>query len=80
MEAAAKADHRRPAGERARGFLHVLLAVVTLAEREELHHFTRKILVGASFAVLCAVEVDHHRRIAGNGVQEIAEVAERVRA
>ena len=59
-----------PAGEGACGFLDVLLAVVALAEGEELHHLAREILVGRALAVLRAVEIDHHRRIARDGVQQ----------
>ena len=67
-----------PAGERARGLLDVLLGVVAFAEREELHHLAREILVRRALAVLHAVEVDDHRRILGDRVQQRAEVAERV--
>ena len=69
-----------PARERARRLLDVLLRVAAFAERKELHHFTREILVGRSLAVLRTVEVDHHRRIARHRVQQVTEVAERVGA
>ena len=43
--------------------LHVLLAVVTFAEREELHHLAREVFVGMAAAVLHGVELDQHRRV-----------------
>ena len=69
-----------PPGESARGFFDVPLGVVTLAEREQLHHFAREILVRSALAVLDAVEIDEHRRILGDRVQQDAEAAKRVGA
>ena len=68
MRCAAKAKLARirihaPAGEGARHFLDVLLAVIAFAKREQLHHFTRKIFVRGAFAILRAVEINQHRRI-----------------
>ena len=67
-----------PAGEGTRRFLHVLLAILPLAQREELHQLAREILVGTAFPVGRAVEIDHHRRIARHGTQKLAKVAQRV--
>ncbi len=69
-----------PAGERARRLLHVLLGVVALAEREELHHLAREVLVRRALAVLRAVEIDEHRRVLGDRMQQRAEIAGGVRA
>ncbi len=69
-----------PAGERTRRFLDVLLGVVALAEREELHDLAREILVRLALAVLRAVEVDEHRRVLRRRVQQRAEVAQRIGA
>ena len=69
-----------PAGERARRFLDVRFGVVALAEREQLHHLAREVLVRRALAVLRAVEVDEHRRILRRRVQQRGEVAERIGA
>ena len=69
-----------PAGKGARGLLDVLLAVVAFAEREKLHHFAGEILVRRALAVLRVVEIDDHRRVARDGVQQVREIAERVGA
>ncbi len=85
MEEGAEAERaglgvEAPAGERAGGFLDVRFGVAALAQREELHHLAREVLVGRAPAVLHAVEIEHHRRILADGVQHDAEVAERVGA
>src|SRR5208283_1295388 len=69
-----------PAGEGPRRLLDVLLAVVAFAEREQLHHLTREILVRSPLAIAGAIEVDHHRRITGYGMQQVAKMPERVGA
>ena len=69
-----------PAGERAGGLLDVALGEMAFAQREELHHFTREILVGLTLATLRAVEIDQHRGILGRGVQHRGEIADCMRA
>ena len=69
-----------PAGEGTRCFLDVLLRVVSLAQGEQLHHLTGEVLVGLALAVGSIVEIDHHRRIAGDVMQEAREVAQRMPA
>jgi hypothetical protein len=69
-----------PARERARRFLDVAFRVLPLAEREELHHLAREVLVRLRLAALRGVEVDEHRRVLRRRVQEVGEAAERVRA
>src|SRR3954468_6779077 len=53
-----------PAGERAGELLDIALGVVTYAEREELHHLARVVLVRLALAIGLPVEPDEHRRIA----------------
>src|SRR5260221_2014323 len=65
-----------PSGESARGLLHVLLAVAALAQREQLHHLAREILVGRLLAFAHVFEIPQHRRILGHAVQHGGEVAE----
>ena len=69
-----------PPRKRTRGFLDVLLAVLALSQREQLHHFARKIFIRRSLPVLHAIEIDDHRRIAGDGMQKLAEVTQCVGA
>jgi len=69
-----------PAGEGPRRLLQIGLAVAALAEGEELHQLARKVLVGRLLAAARVVEIDQHRRVARDGVQQVAEVAERVTA
>ena len=64
-----------PAGEGARGLLHVLLGIPSFTEREKFHRLAREIFVRCAFPVLHAVEIEDHRRVPGNGMQERAEVA-----
>src|SRR5262245_9503398 len=68
----------RPAGEGARGLADVALSVVALAEREELHHLAREVLVRLALAIGRRIEVDHHRRVLRDGVQKLAEIPHRV--
>ena len=68
----------RVAGERARSFLHVLLGVVADADCEQLLHFAGVVLVGPALAVLVVVEPDEHGRVAGHGLQQGFEIAQRV--
>ena len=56
-----------PAGKRARRFLDVLLGVVALAKRKELHDLAREIFVRRSLAVLRVVKIDDHRGIFRDG-------------
>src|SRR6266550_247756 len=69
-----------PAGEGACGLLDVLLCVVSFAKGKKLHHFAREILVRRALAVLRVVEIDDHRRVARDGVQQVRETAERIGA
>ena len=69
------------AGQRARLLAHVPFAVaVALAEGEELHELTRVVLVRRVLRVVDAGEPEQHRRVAGDRVDEAAEVPERVTA
>lgn len=68
----------RVAGERARGLAHVALCVVPFAEGEEFEELSCEILVGVRPLVGTAVEVDHHRGVARDGVKQLSEAAERV--
>ena len=67
-----------PASEGARGFLDVLLAVTAFAEREKLHHLAGKILVRLPFAVGCRIQIEDHRRVLGDGMQQLTEIAQRM--
>jgi hypothetical protein len=69
-----------PPGESARGLLDVLLAVMALAEREELHQLAREVLVGLLLAARRVVEIDQHRGVAGDRSEQLAEIAQRVPA
>ena len=51
-----------------------LSRVVALAEREELHHLAREVLVRLRLAVLSGVEIDEHRRILRRLVQQSAKL------
>ena len=59
-------------------FLDIRFAVVPFAQREQLHHLAREILVGAAFAAVRTIEIDQHGRIFGHRVQHVAKIAERV--
>ena len=69
-----------PAGEGARGFLDVALAVMPFTQGEQLHHLTRKIFIRLTLAAGGCIEVNQHRRVFGGGMQQRAEVAQRVLA
>ena len=69
-----------PAGEGARRGLDVGLAVMALAQGEELEKLAAEILVGLARHAAHAVEIDQHRRIARHVLQERGEVAERLAA
>ena len=75
-------DVAPPAGQRARLLAHVRLrvGVAVRAEREELHHLARVVLVRLLLDVLVAVQPDEHRRILGHADQQVLERAERVAA
>jgi hypothetical protein len=66
----------RPAGEGACGVLDVGLAVVPLAQGEQLEQLAREVLVGLAGHRARAVEVDQHRRIARHRLQQPREIAE----
>ena len=71
-----------PAGEGACRFPDVLLGVVTavrgLAQREQLHHLTRKILVRRFLAAVGTVQINQHGRVFGHVVQQGSEAAKRI--
>ena len=69
-----------PAGERARRFLDVVLGVVALAEREELHHLAREVLVRLRLAVGRVVEIDDIAGSFDTACSSVAEIAEGVAA
>src|SRR5436305_15006672 len=66
------------AGEGARRFAHIVFAIVTDPDGEELHQLARPVLVRMRWLVLRQIEVDHHRRIARDRFCQANEVAERV--
>ena len=53
----------RPAGERARRVLHVVLGIVAQTQRKEFHHLARVIFVRMGLVVRAVVEPHEHRRI-----------------
>ena len=73
---------RRPAGQRAPHFAHVVLGVGAAvgAEREQLHHLARVVLVGVVLFVVDPVEEHEHRGVGGDGKEQVVEAAERHRA
>jgi hypothetical protein len=70
----------RPAGERARTLLDVVLSVVAESEREEFHHFARIIFVWVGLGVVAVVEPHEHGRIARDRREQGAEIAQSLRA
>jgi hypothetical protein len=60
---------QRPAGKGAGGFADVLFAVMAFAQGKQLHHFAGKVFIGLALAVIHRVQIAHHGRVAGNGVQ-----------
>ena len=75
-----------PARQRAGDFFDVSLGIilialsVELAHGEEFEQFAAVVLVGCADPVLDAVEVNEHRDVETGGVDEVLEVAQRVRA
>ena len=71
-----------PAGQRARHFAHVVLGVRAAigAEREQLHHLARVVLVRVPLVVGGAVEEQQHRGVGGDREKQFVEAAERHRA
>ena len=82
-----------PAGERPRGLVMsscvyilrvspqavgVVLERRIVAEAEQLHHLAGVVLVGRPLVGVGAVEPQEHRRIVGDVVQQVLEVADRV--
>ena len=59
---------------------HVLLRIVTDAEREQLHQFAREVLVGVRLLAARVVEPFQHRAIACDVVRQLAPVSQRVAA
>ena len=53
----------------------IALAVLTNAEREQLHHLPRKVLVGMGGVIGRGVQPDHHRRILRHGLGQRVERA-----
>ncbi len=69
------------AGEDARQFLHIALAVAAVhAHGVQFHQFARVVLVDVAGGVLLVVEVAQHRRMEGGGAQQVAKVPEGVHA
>ena len=67
----------RPAGERAGRLAHVVLGVVADARGKEFHQLPGVVLVGLSFAVGLGVEIDHHRGVLRDRLQELVEIPQR---
>ncbi len=67
-----------PAGEHARRRVDVRFLDVRDAEREQLHDLAREVLLRLGLGVQPAVEPHQHRRILGDGDQQVAEVPQRV--
>ena len=76
-EAELLAAREGPAGEGARRLANIVLRVVPDAGGEEFHQLPRVVLVGLAFAVGLRVEVDHHRRVFRDRLQELVEVGQR---
>ena len=57
------AVHDRPAGERAGRGLHIGLAVVSDAKREQFQQLAGQVLVGVPLAVGIRIEPHEHRRV-----------------
>src|SRR5437763_1367861 len=66
-----------PAGEGTGRLSNIVLGVVPDAGSEEFHQLPRVVLVGLTLAIGFRVEVDHHRRVFRNRLQQVAEVGER---
>ena len=69
-----------PARERLGAVAHVGLGVVPRAHREQLHDLTGVVLVGRGHHRRIAIEVDEHRGIDGELLEQRAEVPQRVGA
>ena len=69
-----------PARKHARARVHVGFGVVTDAHREQLHDLARKIFLRLRFRVRPAIQPDEHGGIFRDVEEDVAEVAERVRA
>ncbi len=67
-----------PAGKGARRLFDVLLGVVPFPQREELHHLAREVLVRLCLAIGGAVEIDDHRRVSRDCVEQRPEAAQRM--
>jgi len=66
----------RPAGEGARRLGNILLAIRADAAGKQLHQLAGKVLVRVANPALREVEVEHHRRVAGDSAHQLAEVAQ----
>ena len=64
-----------PAGEGAGGLLHVGLGVVADPAGEQLHQLAGEVLVRVLLGARLTVEPDDHRRVAGDGQGQFADVA-----
>src|SRR5258708_17133574 len=60
-----------PAGEHRRAREDIWLGIVLHAHGEQLHEFTRVVLVGMFFGALGQIQVEEHGRIGGNAKQNI---------
>jgi hypothetical protein len=71
---------RSPAGQHAGHFADIVLGVGAAvgAEREQLHHLARVVLVRFVLVVVDPVEEHEHRRVGGDGEEQVVKPAERV--
>src|SRR5262249_42004781 len=69
-----------PAGESAGRLLDVALAVLALAQGEQLQELAGKVLVGLACHAACAVEIDQHRGSARTWLEQRRVVAARLAA
>ena len=67
-----------PAGEHARGGIHVLLGVVADTEREQLHHFPSEVLLRTRTDVRPAIEPHDHGRVFRDLDEQVSKIAEGV--
>ena len=61
-----------PAGEGPGRLADIVFGVVADAEAEEFHELAGVVLVGGRLLVGAAVEINHHRRVARDGLQQVA--------
>ena len=69
-----------PSREHPRRGIHIVFRVVADAAREQLHQFAAEVLLRLRFGIGVPVEPDQHRRISGDGDEQVAEASESARA